>query len=82
MQVRNHFFEALENWKAFKFAAQGIEVLLWGLLFTVIALVIWRYRQWLRLFVGRIGLPQQPLPQLPQPTSPPLKPKPRRRNNL
>lgn len=28
------------------------------------------------------GSPQQPLPQLPQPTSPPLKPKPRRRNNL
>jgi len=32
------FFEALGNWKAFKFAAQGIEVLLWGVLFTLIAL--------------------------------------------
>ena len=30
----------------------------------------------------RRARPQQPLPQLPQPTRPPLKPKPRRRNNL
>lgn len=59
------FFEALENWKAFKFAAQGIEVLLWGILFTIIALVIWRYREWLRLFVGRIGLPQAPRREAP-----------------
>jgi len=59
------FFEALEDWKAFRLAAQGIEVLLWGLLFTLIALVVWRYREWLRLFVGRIGLPQKPRREAP-----------------
>lgn len=59
------FFDALGDWKAFKFAAQSVEVLLWGLLFTAIALVIWRYREWLRLFVGRIGLPQKPHREAP-----------------
>lgn len=59
------FFDALSHWKVFKSAAQGMEVLLWGLLFTAIALLIWRYREWLRLFAGRIGLPQKPHREAP-----------------
>ncbi|QRY79430.1 DUF4129 domain-containing protein [Pseudomonas sp. PDNC002] len=54
-----NFFDALDNWSVFKSAAQGIEILLWSLLFAAIALLVWRYREWLRLFVGRVGLPQK-----------------------
>ncbi|MDN6858803.1 DUF4129 domain-containing protein [Pseudomonas sp. CAN2814] len=59
------FFDGLKGWGVLKSAAQGIEVLLWGLVFAAIALLIWRYRQWLRLFVGRIGLPQKPRREAP-----------------
>ncbi|MCQ4249394.1 DUF4129 domain-containing protein [Pseudomonas stutzeri] len=38
----------------------GIEVALWAGLFGLIALVLWRYRQWLRLHVGRPQRALQP----------------------
>ncbi|MFC6335852.1 DUF4129 domain-containing protein [Pseudomonas sp. CCM 7891] len=41
------------NRNSFKHLAQGIEVALWGLLAGCLALVIWRYREWLRAFVSR-----------------------------
>lgn len=53
------FFDALEHWQAFRLIAQGIEVLLWGSLLSIVVLLVWRYRQWLLLFAGRIGLPQR-----------------------
>ena len=53
------FFEALANWVPFRHAAQVIEVLLWALLFSAVFLLVWRYREWLRLFVGNLGLPQR-----------------------
>ena len=43
----------------FRHAAQVIEVLLWALLFSAVFLLVWRYREWLRLFVGNLGLPQR-----------------------
>ncbi|MFV3303749.1 DUF4129 domain-containing protein [Pseudomonas sp. NY15181] len=64
-QSLKRFFEALEHWQAFKYIAQIIEVLLWGALISVVALLIWRYREWLRLFAGRIGLPQRPRREVP-----------------
>ena len=44
---------------AVRHAAQVIEVLLWALLFSAVFLLVWRYREWLRLFVGNLGLPQR-----------------------
>ncbi|EQM81584.1 DUF4129 domain-containing protein [Stutzerimonas stutzeri] len=38
----------------------GIEVALWAGLFGLIALILWRYRQWLRLHVGRPQRALQP----------------------
>jgi hypothetical protein len=36
-----------------------IKVLLWGVLISLIALLVWRYRDWLGAFAGRLGLPQR-----------------------
>lgn len=43
------------NSNTLKPVAQGLEVLLWSLLIGGVALVIWRYRDWLRTFVSRRG---------------------------
>lgn len=43
------------NSNTFKNAALGLEVLLWSLLATGLALVVWRYREWLHAFVSRRG---------------------------
>jgi hypothetical protein len=42
-----------------------LEVLLWAVLFSALALLAWRYREWLRTFGSRLKLPkkrQKPLP--------------------
>jgi hypothetical protein len=57
---------ALNN-NSFKHIAQGLEVLLWALLVGGLALIIWRYRDWLRTFVSRRG-PRQPKATNPLPT--------------
>ncbi|HBP6461755.1 TPA: DUF4129 domain-containing protein [Pseudomonas aeruginosa] len=59
------FFEALANWVPFRHVAQAIEVLLWALLFSAVFLLVWRYREWLRLFVGNLGLPRRPRREAP-----------------
>lgn len=41
------------NSNTFKHVAQGLEVLLWSLLVGGLALLVWRYRDWLRAFVGQ-----------------------------
>ncbi|KTC63590.1 hypothetical protein AO262_04620 [Pseudomonas fluorescens ABAC62] len=38
---------------AFKHLAQGLEVLLWSVLIGGLALLVWRYRDWLQTFVSR-----------------------------
>ena len=55
------------NSDAFKHLAQGLEVLLWSLLAGGVALLAWRYREWLRTFVSRRG-PRQPKLAKPTPT--------------
>jgi hypothetical protein len=55
------------NSDAFKHIALGLEVLLWSLLAGGIALLIWRYRDWLQTFVSR-RRPRQPKPAKPLPT--------------
>lgn len=41
------------NSNSLKHIAQGLEVLLWGLLMGGLILLVWRYRDWLRTFVSR-----------------------------
>jgi len=43
------------NSNTFKPVAQGLEVLLWSLLIGGVALMAWRYRDWLRTFVSLRG---------------------------
>ncbi len=55
------------NSDAFKHIALGLEVLLWGLLVGGLALLVWRYRDWLRTFVRRHPSRQPKAPK-PGPT--------------
>ncbi|MBA1293924.1 DUF4129 domain-containing protein [Pseudomonas lurida] len=55
------------NSNTFKHIAQGLEVLLWGLLIGGLALLAWRYRDWLRTFVSRRP-PARPKAIQPAPT--------------
>lgn len=55
------------NSKTFKHIAQGLEVLLWGLLIGALFMLVWRYREWLRTFVSRRG-PRRPQDVKPAPT--------------
>lgn len=59
----------LENLGNDSFAslAKGLEVLLWGLLLGALAWVVWRYRDWLRTFVGWRPRPRKKRPRaIPQ----------------
>lgn len=55
------------NSNAFKHIAQAVEVLLWSLLAGGVALLIWRYRDWLHAFVSR-RVQRHPKPVLTAPT--------------
>ncbi len=55
------------NSNTFKHIAQGLEVLLWSLLIGGLALLVWRYRDWLRTFAGRRG-PRKAKAATPAPT--------------
>ena len=58
--------DSLNN-NAFKHVAQALEVLLWSLLVVALALLAWRYRDWLHAFVSRTSSPTQKTPK-PTPT--------------
>lgn len=55
------------NSNTFKHIAQGLEVLLWGLLIGALIMLAWRYREWLSTFVSRRG-PGKPNVMKPAPT--------------
>ena len=55
------------NSNSFKHLALVLEVVLWGVLLGGVALVIWRYRDWLQAFVSRRG-PRKPKVAKPVPT--------------
>ncbi|MFL1563261.1 DUF4129 domain-containing protein [Pseudomonas sp. O64] len=40
------------NSNTFKHVGQGLEVLLWSVVIAILALLVWRYRDWLRAFVS------------------------------
>ncbi|MDH4611404.1 DUF4129 domain-containing protein [Pseudomonas sp. BN102] len=56
--IRN-FFKLAEYARSLDSLALVIKALLWGLLFSLLALLVWRYRDWLAAFAGRLGLPQR-----------------------
>ena len=57
--------EMIENWSALKGLALFFEALLWALVIGIIALVIWRYREWLSTFAGRVRLRKPTHHELP-----------------
>ncbi len=63
------FFKALlkigEYWKKLDLLALVVEVLLWAALACLVVLLLWRYRDWLATFAGRIGLPQRRVREVP-----------------
>ena len=62
----NGLFELLQNmlkltelWKSVDAIALFFEVLLWTMLFSLIAWLLWRYRDWLSAFAARMRVPQR-----------------------
>jgi hypothetical protein len=55
-----------EWWGKLDLVALTVETLLWAALILLIGLLLWRYREWLSIFVGRIGLPQRRVRAMPQ----------------
>ncbi|MDF3844188.1 DUF4129 domain-containing protein [Pseudomonas citronellolis] len=53
------FFEALAHWRPLGLILQSLQTLLWAALIAAVVLLLWRYREWLRLFATRLGLPQK-----------------------
>jgi hypothetical protein len=49
-----------------KWLAVLVEGLLWGSLFFLMGLLLWRYREWLRTFGQRLRLPQRAQPVAPE----------------
>ena len=51
------FLKLAELWNSLDAIALFFEALLWAALLTLAALLVWRYRDWLGAFAGRLGLP-------------------------
>ncbi|MDX1298168.1 MAG: DUF4129 domain-containing protein [Pseudomonas sp.] len=60
------FFKLTELWKSIDGVALLFEVLLWATLFGLLTWLLWRYRDWLSTFAGRMRLPQRQQHQPPQ----------------
>lgn len=52
------FLALTQLWKSVEAVALFFEVLLWAALFSLIAWLVWRYREWLNAFAGRLRLPR------------------------
>ncbi|QLC73904.1 DUF4129 domain-containing protein [Pseudomonas sp. LPB0260] len=50
----------IEFWKHLDSVALFFEVLLWASLFALLAMLAWRYRDWLAAFAGRLGVAPRP----------------------
>ncbi|MEX6501784.1 DUF4129 domain-containing protein [Pseudomonas zhanjiangensis] len=61
------FLKLAEWWQQLDGIALFFEALLWAALCALIALLIWRYGDWLRAFSGRLGLPAR-RPKEPPPS--------------
>ncbi|MFZ6047736.1 DUF4129 domain-containing protein [Pseudomonas sp. CR3202] len=56
--IRN-LFKLAEYARSLDTLALVIKVLLWGLVISLLVLLLWRYRDWLSAFASRLGLPQR-----------------------
>ena len=54
-----------EFWKSLDTVALVFEVLLWTAVISLLAWIVWRYRDWLAAFAGRVGLPVRLERQIP-----------------
>ena len=59
LELLEKFFKLAEFWNSIDAVALFFEALLWAALLGLVALLGWRYRQWLGVFAGRLGLPQR-----------------------
>jgi hypothetical protein len=59
LELLEKFFKLAEFWNSIDAVAVFFEALLWAALLGLAALLIWRYRQWLGAFAGRISLAQR-----------------------
>ena len=66
IELLEKFFKLTEFWKSVDAVALFFEVLLWAALFSLIAWLLWRYRDWLSAFAGRLRLPQTRIYQPPE----------------
>ena len=58
-------FKLTQFWKSLDSVARLFEALLWAALASLLLLLLWRYRDWLNTFAGRLGLPQRQRRPLP-----------------
>ncbi|HWV08083.1 MAG TPA: DUF4129 domain-containing protein, partial [Pseudomonas sp.] len=58
LDLMEKFFKLSEFWKSIDGVALFFEALLWGALLGLVGLLLWRYREWLSTFTGRLGLPR------------------------
>lgn len=66
VELLEAFFKLTQLWKSIDAVALFFEVLLWAALFGLIAWLLWRYRDWLHAFAGRLRLPQARSAQPPE----------------
>jgi hypothetical protein len=66
IELLETFFKLTEFWKSVDAVALFFEVLLWATLFGLVAWLLWRYRDWLSTFAGRLRLPQARKHQPPE----------------
>ena len=55
----------LDAWQGLKWLAMGVKVLLWGGVIALVALLLWRYREWLSTFGSRLSLPKRQAREVP-----------------
>lgn len=65
IELMEKLFKLGEYWGKLDMLALAFEALLWAALALLIALLLWRYREWLGAFVGRLGLPQLKAREMP-----------------
>ncbi|MBB2494670.1 DUF4129 domain-containing protein [Aquipseudomonas ullengensis] len=65
LELLETLFKLGEYWKKLDVVALIFEVLLWAALACLVALLLWRYRDWLRTFASQLGLPQRRVREMP-----------------
>ena len=59
IELLEAFAKLVKLWDSLDTIALIFEVLLWSALLLIVALLLWRYREWLQTFAGRLNLPRR-----------------------